>query len=401
VSTAGDAATSLADPPPGPNSLALWETLGRHEGPLGEPSSPPIVWQRALGATVWDADGRSYTDLSGGFGVAAVGHSNPRVVAAVRAQAELLLHGLGDLHPTAIRAQLAERLAGVAPFGLTRMLFQLTGAGAVELALKTARLATGRGDVVGFEGGYHGTGLAALSVCGWPEFRDPFAAWLPPARIEPYGRLPRIDRDTACVVVEPMQGRGGVIEPPRGFLGQLRAACDAAGALLVMDEVFTGLGRTGSMWMCQAEGVAPDLLVCGKALAGGLPLSACLGSPELMDRAWGGRGEVAIDTHTHVGSPLSCAAALAVLDEIETLGLPERATALEQRVRAVVPDVRGRGLALGLPCDAVAVARRLLARGVIAVPAGRSGEALEISPPLTIDEAELDRALSAVAGEAA
>jgi 4-aminobutyrate aminotransferase-like enzyme len=376
---------------PGRRSMQLAGMLRAHEGPLGDPSLAPIVWSRAEGATVWDADGRRYTDLSSGFGVAAVGHANPRVVAAVREQAGLLLHGLGDLHPTEVRARLAERLAGVAPFGLTRMLFQLTGAGAVELALKTAHLATGRSEVVGFEGGYHGTGLAALSVCGWPEFRSPMDAWLPPARIARYGERPELDERVACVVVE----------PPLDFLSGLREACDSVGALLVVDEVFTGLGRTGSMWMCEAEQVAPDLLVCGKALGGGLPLSACLGSPQLMDRAWGGRGEVAIDTHTHLGSPLSCAAALAVLDEIERLDLPRRAIELGEQVRRTLPRVRGRGLALGLPCDAVETAQWLLERGVIAVPAGRAADVLEISPPLTIEPAQLDAALALVAEVAA
>ena len=395
--TAADDAVAPVVDSPGPASRALWRRLRAHEGPLGDPAEPPIAWQRAEGSTVWDVDGRAYTDLSSGFGVAAVGHCNPRVVAAVRAQAETLLHGLGDLHPTDVRARLAERLAGVAPFGLTRMAFQLTGAGAVELALKTAHLATGRRGIVCFEGGYHGTGLGALAACGWPEFRDPMSAWLPPARVEPYGRQPALDAGVAAVVVEPMQGRGGVVEPPTGFLAGLRTACDEAGALLVVDEVFTGLGRTGSMWMCQAEGVAPDLLVCGKALGGGLPLSACLGSPDLMDRAWGGRGEVAIDTHTHLGSPLSCAAALAVLDEIETAGLPQRALELERVVRRALPAVHGRGLALGLACDGVGASQRLLARGVIAVPAGRAGDVLEISPPLTIAREQLESALAAVA----
>jgi len=379
----------------------LWRTLRRYEGPLGDATEPSIVWQRAEGATVWDADGRAYTDLSSGFGVAAVGHRNPRVVAAIHRQADLLLHGLGDLHPTDVRARLAERLAGLAPFGLTRMLFQLTGAGAVELALKTSHLATGRAVVVGFGGGYHGTGLGALAAGGWPEFRDPFRAWLAPARIEAYGAVPELDASVACVVVEPMQGRGGVIEPPPGFLAGLRDACDRAGALLVVDEVFTGLGRTGTMWMCQALDVRPDLLVCGKALAGGLPLSACLGTPELMDRAWAGHGELAIDTHTHLGSPLSCAAALAVLDEIESQALPQRALELELVVRSALPEVRGRGLALGLPCDAPAACDRLLRRGVIAVPAGRDAEVLEISPPLTIDEPQLVDALALVAEAAA
>jgi len=374
----------------------LWGSLRRHEGPLGEPPVAPPVWARAQGSEVWDADGRRYLDLSSGFGVATVGHANPHVVEAVQRQSELLLHGLGDLHPTDVRARLAERLAGVAPFGLTRMLFHLTGGGAVELALKTARLATGREEVVGFENGYHGTSLGALAVGGWPLFRDPFEGWLAPGQVVPYGEIPALGDGVAAVVVEPIQGRGGVVEPPEGWLAELRYECDRWGALLVVDEVFSGLGRTGAMWACAADDLRPDLLVCGKALGGGLPLSAVLGSPELMDAAWGGRGEIAIDTHTHLGSPLSCAAALAVLDELEERGLPQRAAELGARVRARLPDLRGRGLALGLPCDALAVASALLERGVIAVPAGPQAEVLEISPPLVIEERELDEGLAAI-----
>jgi len=374
----------------------LVERWRRHEGPLGDPGTPPPVWQRAAGSHVWDADGRRYLDLSSGFGVAAVGHANPRVVEAVRAQAGKLLHGLGDLHPTAVRIRLAERLASVAPFGLTRALWSLTGAGAVELALKTALLATGRHEVIAFRGGYHGTSLGALGVCGWPLFRRPFEAWLPAVDLVEWGGVPAFGESVACVVVEPMQGRGGIVPPPDGWLQTLRYECDRWDVLLVVDEVFTGLGRTGSMWMSEAEGVRPDLLVCGKALGGGLPLAAVLGTPELMDRAWAGHGEVAIDTHTHLGSPLSCAAALAVLDVLEDERLPERAARLGERVRDALPGVRGRGLGLGLPCDAVRACGRLLELGVIAVPAGMEAEVLELSPPLTISEEDLDRGITAV-----
>ena len=197
--------------------------------------------------------------------------------------------------------------------------------------------------------------MGALAVCGWPLFREPFADWLAPADLVPWGGSPALGEEVACVVVEPMQGRGGVVPPPDGWLAALRHECDRWGVLLVVDEVFTGLGRTGYMWMSEAEGVRPDLLVCGKALGGGLPLAACLGTPELMDRAWAGRGEIAIDTHTHLGSPLSCAAALAVLDEIERRALPARAAALGRRARAALPACADAASALGLPCDAVRV----------------------------------------------
>jgi 4-aminobutyrate aminotransferase-like enzyme len=371
--------------------------LRRHEGPLGAPSERPVVWCEAQGSWVVDADGRRLLDLSAGFGVASVGHRNPRVVAAVKAQADRLLHGLGDLHGTDVRARLAERLAREAPFGLSRVLFHLTGAGAVELALKTALLATGRGGLMAFEAGYHGTALGALLPGGWPALRAPFGAVLPPPRLVPYGEVPALAPDVAAVLVEPLQNRGGVRSAPPGFLAALRAECDRTGALLVVDEVFTGLGRTGAMWMSEADGVRPDLLVIGKALGGGLPLAACLGSPELMDAAWAGRAPYAIDTHTHLGSPLSCAAALAVLDEVVEGELPARAAAAGARIAAALPTVRGRGLALGVPCDAVEACERLLERGLIAVPAGLEADVLELSPPLSISDAELDFALPALA----
>jgi len=375
----------------------LGELLRRHEGPLGEPSRAPVVWRSAEGCWVVDADGRRLLDLSAGFGVASVGHRNPRVVAAVKAQADRLLHGLGDLHGTDVRARLAERLAALAPFGLSRMLFHLTGAGAIELALKTALLATGRRGLVAFHDGYHGTALGALLPGGWPPLRDPFAPWLPEPRLERYGERPALDASVAVVLVEPLQNRGGVILPPAGFLAELRRECDRVGALLVVDEVFTGLGRAGAMWMCEEQGVAPDLLVLGKALGGGLPLSACLGRPELMDAAWAGRARYAIDTHTHLGSPLSCAAALAVLDEVLEGELPARAARAGERLLRELPRARGRGLALGVPCDAEAVAAALLERGAIAVPAGPRADVLELSPPLVVSDRELDFALSALA----
>ena len=232
--------------------------------------------------------------------------------------------------------------------------------------MKTARLATGRELVVGFDGGYHGTGLAALAagrLAGVPRAVRALAAAV--AAHSPTARVPRAERAAwpAWWWSRCRAAAGWSSRRPGSWPG-LRDACDRAGALLVVDEIFTGLGRTGRMWMCQAEGVRPDLLVCGKALAGGLPLSACLGSPQLMDRAWGGHGEVAIDTHTHLGSPLSCAAALAVLDELE-----QRPAAGSGRPRwasgawRALPAVRGRGLALGLPCRAAEACERAARAG--------------------------------------
>jgi 4-aminobutyrate aminotransferase-like enzyme len=412
----GDLLPAIAVAPPGPKSRALSARLAAIEAPgtntLGADDAPALVWSEALGANVVDVDGNRYVDLTSGFGAAAIGHRHPRVVAAVTAQAERLVHGLGDVAAHPARVELAARLAALAPVDEPRVQFAISGADAVEIALKTALLATGRAGVLAFDPGYHGTTAGALAVGARPEFREPFAAQLNPhVRRLPFGGdLAAIEEALAdgrvgAVVVEPLVGREGVLVAPAGWLTALAAAACRAGALLVADEIFTGFGRTGDLWICDRESIRPDLLCCGKALGGGLPLAAVVGRRPVM-AAWRTPGE-ALHTATFLAHPLSCAAALAALDVLVDERLVARAArlgpvvgarlaALASSSRRVVA-VRGRGLLWGVELDradaAVDVARGCRERGVLLLAGGASHRVLQLAPPLSIAEEQLERAL--------
>src|SRR5712692_6527614 len=221
-----------------------------------------------------------------------------------------VVHALGDLAEAEVTQRFRAALPWPAKLGVT-------GEDAVQIALRTALLATGRPGIVAFEGAYHGTGLLALAATGFERFRAPFAAWLPgPVHRRPYGEDPGALPDgTACVIVEPVQGRAGARVPPPGFLPTLRERCDEAGAVLVVDAIFTGLGRIGEMW--PGSEVA-DVLCVGKALGGGLPLSAALFVRPELEGVWD-LGREDVYTHTHVGNPLACAAGLVVLEEVPLL----------------------------------------------------------------------------------
>ena len=407
---------------PGPRSRTLAARLARVESRNVTCLDPePIFWQRARGANVWDVDGNRYVDLGAAFGVANVGHAHPRVVRAVADQADALLHGMGDVHPPAVKVELLEALALRFPGGgAARAVLGSSGSDAVEVALKTAALATGRAGVIAFEGGYHGLALGALDATHREAFRAPFAARLPGATgFARFGDADDVCRAAAecraavgAVLVEPIQGRGGQRVPPAGFLSALRRLCDAEGWLLVADEIYTGFGRTGAWFACEHEGVRPDLLCVGKGLASGMPISACIGRAEVMD-AWPRSHGEALHTQTFLGHPPACAAALASLAVLEDEKLVARAAEVGARAldhlrdatagAASVVDVRGRGLLIGVECARPEVAQAavagLLARGVIALPCGDDGRVIAISPPLSIDRDLLDFALDAVAEE--
>jgi 4-aminobutyrate aminotransferase / (S)-3-amino-2-methylpropionate transaminase / 5-aminovalerate transaminase len=333
-----------------------------------------VIWANAEGCRVVDADGNEYLDLTGGFGVAALGHRNPRILEAWAEQP--VVHALGDLADAAVTAELRERLPYPSKLGVT-------GEDAVEIALRTALLHTGRPGIVCFTGAYHGTGLLALAATSNEEFREPFRAWLPgPVHRFPYGEDPgELPADAGCVIVEPVQGRGGAVVPPTAFLRRLRERCDAAGALLIVDSVYAGTGRTGFMW--PGEEVA-DVLCVGKALGGGLPLSAALFLWPEFEALWDFEPED-VYTHTHVGSPLACAGALVVLEEVPRL-LPRVVEAGERFERA---GWRGAGLLRARTGDA----DEARDRGVLVVPAGPGGSLISATPPLTITDEEIDEAL--------
>jgi len=406
-------------PVPGPRSRKLSAELAAHEAPgintLGPEDQPAMVWEEALGANVLDVDGNCYVDLTGGFGAAAVGHRHPRVVAAVREQTAHLLHGLGDVAAHPARIELAARLAALAPVDEPRVHFAVSGADAVEIALKTGLAASGRAGVLAFDPAYHGTTLGALAASSRARFRDPFSAHLHPHVVRlPFGcALTRVERALAegrigTVIVEPVVGREGVLLPPPGWLSGVALAARANSVLLIADEVLTGFGRTGSLFVVEHEGVRPDLLCCGKALGGGLPIAAVLGRREVME-VWRSGGE-ALHTATFVAHPLACVAALAALDVLDRERLVERARNLGTRVakrlaalggEGATRVVRGRGLLWGIELSdgraAARVVARCRSRGVLVLAAGAEGRVIELSPPLVIADRQLDAALDILA----
>ncbi len=410
-------APEIATPVPGPRSRALAKRLAGVESRNVTCLVPdvPIFWERASAANVWDVDGNRYVDLSGAFGVANVGHAHPEVSAAIARQAERLPHGMGDVYPAAVKVELLEALCARFPGGgPARAVLGSSGADAVETALKTAVLASGRSGVIAFEGGYHGLSLGTLDVTWRRDFREPFAERLPDRTV--FARYGDLDSVEACadqspcpvgaVIVEPIQGRGGERVPPDGFLSGLRALCDRRGWLLIADEIYTGVGRTGRWFACEHEGVVPDLLCIGKGLSSSMPISACIGREAVM-QAWPASTGEALHTQTFLGHPLGCAAALASLSVLETEGWVSHAAELgaatiawlEQRCASLadVREVRGRGLMIGIECSSPELALRAtaeaLSRGVIVLPSGEGGQVLSITPPLCIERGRLHDAI--------
>jgi len=366
-----------------------------------------LIVARASGSTVWDTAGRAYLDLLAGMGVANVGHTHPEVVAALRAQAERHLHVMvyGEFVEQA-QVRLAARLAGLVPAPLDVVYFTSSGAEAIEGALKTARKHTRRARLVAFEGGFHGDTLGALSVGGNPRYRAPFeplladVTWLP---FDDEGALAAIDRQTAAVVVEPIQAEGGVRIPGAGFLGVLRRRCDDTGALLVLDEAVTGFGRTGRLFAFEHWGIVPDLLVLAKALGGGLPLGAFVGSAAVM--ATLSHDPPLAHVTTFGGHPVSCAAGLAAINILLRDGLPARAATLGDMLRtdlgALVgrgglTAVRGLGLLLGLefasPDACCRFAHRALDRDLILNWTLHRDTVVRLAPPLVLTDDEAEHA---------
>lgn len=381
----------------------------------------PVFWESASGVTVTDVDGNRYIDCTAGFGVANLGHSDPHVAAAIADQAERLMHGLGDVHPTEIRVRLFERLVEILPNGLEKLFMATTGSEAVEAALKTAMLRTRKSRFAAYHGGYHGLSFGALAVGGIDRFRKPFAAALGPAPvlleypregvIDVNAAAGQTDRalaahdDLAALIVEPIQGRAGIVIPPPGYLRELRRLCDEREIVMIVDEIYTGFGRTGEWFAVDREDVTPDILCIGKAMASGFPIGAIAGRSEIMD-AWPLSQGEALHTSTFLGNPLGCAAALATIDELERRRLIERARdlggTLALRLQALrshpsVLGVRGRGLLAGVEFTdarhAASVVARALRAGVIFLQSGVAGKVIAISPPLTIAQDQLARAI--------
>ncbi|CAN5677468.1 aspartate aminotransferase family protein [soil metagenome] len=371
------------------------------------------VEMRAEGVYLWDHEGRRFLDCLGGYGTFTVGHRHPRVVEAVKRQLdEIALSGKAFFSKNA--ADLAERLAEVAPEGLQFSFFSNSGTEAVEAALKFAKGATGRSKIISTEGSFHGKTLGALATMGREKYRKGFGPLMPGVVFVPYGdaeeAAAEIDEETAAMIVEPIQGEGGIVIPPTGYLRALREACDRHGALLIFDEVQTGLGRTGRMFGCDWEGVSPDLMTLAKALGGGImPLGATMGTTAIFEKVYG--SNPLVHTSTFGGNPLACAAGLATLDVIRDEGLVERSERLGERMlrgflevgnrhTELIAEVRGRGLMIGLEfrMDEVGelVVAQLLKRGVCVAYALNNPRILRFEPPLIITEAQVDEAVEAV-----
>lgn len=423
----GDLLPEIRTPLPGPQSVALARDLARFEAPgintLGAGDAPSLVWRAARGANVLDVDGNRFVDFTSGFGAATIGHRHPRVEAALARQAAELLHGLGDVAAHPARIALAGELCRIAPVDDPRVHFAVSGADAVEIAWKSALLATGRRRLLAFDPGYHGLTLGALAATSRPEFRAPFAEQLSPhvdrlpfacplelvgeRLARPAGRAAEAG-EVAAVLVEPIVGREGVLVPPAGWLSGLASLCRGAGALLILDEILTGFARTGRTFACDHEAVRPDLLCCGKALGGGLPIAAVVGRAAVMD-AWRTGGE-ALHTGTFVAHPLACAAALVTLEVLVEERLAARAGELgESLVTVLAPAVppgvvlRGRGALWGLELPTAAAAARLVARlrqrGLLLLCGGPSGTVVELLPPLVLGDEQLAFALAAIGEE--
>jgi putrescine aminotransferase len=373
------------------------------------------VEDSARGAIVRDTQGNEYIDCLGGFGALSLGHSHPKVVAAVRAQLDRMpLSSKILLNP--LQAALCQRLAEITPGDLQYSFICNSGAEAVEGALKLARIVTGRAEIVGAVGGFHGKTFGGLSASGREIYRKPFEPLVPGFLHVPFGDAEAMRRavtsQTAAVILEPIQGEAGVIVPPDAYLPAVREMCDAAGALLILDEVQTGLGRTGALFACEHYGVAPDIMTLAKALGGGvMPIGAFIARPRLWEVF---RDNPLLHSSTFGGNPLACAAGLAAIDAIMAERLPARARdlgeralgrleQLRERFPAAVSQVRGRGLLIGVEFAHEDIAGLVIAalaqRRIIAAYTLNNPRVIRLEPPLVIETEVLDHVISAL-GEA-
>ena len=428
---------------PGPRSRELAARLRRVESRnvTMVTEAWPVFWERAEGVNVWDADGNRFLDFTAGFGVAGLGHSAQPVREALVGQSARLLHAMGDVHPAESKVELCERL-GELTFrrwgaGRAKVILGNSGSDAIEAALKTAVLHSGKPGVLVFEGAYHGLGYGALEASALEFFRVPFASQLgrfavsvpyPSCYRCPFGhgggfaleggefpnccsacledlakkiRAEITRREIGAILVEPVQGRGGDIVPPRDFLRLLRQICDEEKVLLIADEIYTGFNRTGRLFACEHSEVVPDIICLGKALTSGFPLSACVGRAEVMD-AWPESSGEALHTSTFLGNPLGCAMALASLREHAKPETAAKVRAAGRHLRAAlhkissprIGNVRGVGLLVGIevvgpdgapdPATAARCVTESLKHGVLLLAGGRHGNVISLAPPFDL-----------------
>jgi 4-aminobutyrate aminotransferase len=379
----------------------------------------PLVVARGSGAVIEDVDGNRFLDFNAGIAVNATGHAHPEVTAAIHAQVDACIHYCSSdfYHP--VYADLCERLDALAPMPGSRSFLANSGTEAIEGALKLARHHTGRPNVIAFYGAFHGRSLGSLSLtASKAKYRSGFGIVTPGSFHAPFAGAAEVDgadyieqvlfrhmtepSDVAAIFVEPIQGEGGYLVPPAGWLAKLRDLCDRHGILLVFDEVQSGVGRTGKMWACEHDDVAPDMITAGKGLASGLPLAAVIARRDIMVWAPGKHGS------TFGGNPVACAAAVATLDLVER-ELAANATMIGAQLldglralsatNPMIENVRGRGLMIGFDVadyDAAnAVEQACFERGLLVLTCGQ--RAIRLAPPLVINPEQARTALSIIA----
>lgn len=389
---------------------------------------------KAEGIRVWDSEGREYLDFLGGYGALNLGHNHPRVLAAltkVAGQPNLLQASLNTL-----AGALAHNLALITPGNLQRSFFCNSGAEAVEGALKLARIATGKTKIISAWNSFHGKTFGALSATGREKYQKPFQPLVPDFSYFPFGDLQALQRlleprDVAAVILEPIQGEGGIIVPPAGFLKAARELCSKFGALLIIDEIQTGFGRTGKLFACEHEGVEPDILCLAKSLGGGvMPLGVYLATDAVWKKAYGSIEKATLHSSTFGGNSMACAAGLAALEVILEERLSERAAELGayfisklkelQQKYSLLKEVRGLGLLIGLEFEqpqgwldklsggklsetareytgAMMAGELLNKHGIITAYTLNNPNVIRLEPPLIVEKADLDRVVDALA----
>jgi acetylornithine/LysW-gamma-L-lysine aminotransferase len=367
-------------------------------------SKKPVVFTHGKGALLWDINGKEYVDCGSSYGVAALGHCHPRIVEAIRAQAEQLIT-LHSCYYNDKRAEFIEKLVKITPKGLDKAFLSNSGAESVECAMKLARKATGKTEIIALMGGYHGKTMGAVSATWDKKYREPFMPLVPDIKHvspeNPAKLAEAISEKTAAVIIEPIRGEGGIRMLPDGYLQEAREICNRSGILLIFDEVQSSFGRTGKNFACQNWGVTPDIMCLAKPFAGGLPIGITVAREELMSAFKMGE-----HTTTFSGSPLVCAAGCAALDVLVEEKLADKAASNGRYFKAqleglaqkykMIKEVRGLGLMLGmeLRLDVHGILLKTLNKGVLVVDAGRT--VVRILPPLVITKPQIDRAITAL-----
>ena len=361
----------------------------------------PVTIERGLGAHVWDINGKEYVDCMGGYGVALVGHRNPRVVKALQDQLEKIITVHSSLY-NKTREEFLEKLIKISPKGLSQVYLNNSGTESVEAAIKFARKFTGKSGMLALNGSYHGKSLGSLSLTFNPKYRKSFEPLVEKVSFSPFGDIDalrsNVNSDTGFIIVEPIQGESGIHVAPDGFLQEIRKLCDEKGILLIFDEIQSGLGRTGKMWAGEHWKTTPDIMCLAKGIAGGVPMGATLVRSDIL--ACISKGE---QSSTFGGNPFSCAAGIATIDALTQDRLVENASKLGEKFREgleklkekhkIIREIRGKGLMIGveLKFEVKDILFDGIDNGILFLYSGKN--ILRLLPPLVISESDIDKTL--------